>query len=103
MRTRERKITVRMTEDEYQKYQTRLEKSKLKNQEYGLRCLLNHPINVVENMPELIRQLKAIGNNLNQIARAANAGQAMPPVVTELEQEVSQLWQLLKSLQAKRP
>ncbi|MBP8599405.1 MAG: MobC family plasmid mobilization relaxosome protein [Selenomonas sp.] len=47
-------------------------------------------------MPEMLRQLKAIGNNLNQIARAANSGFQAPPVTREIQEEVDLLWQLLK-------
>ena len=97
MRTRAKEVKTRMTEEEFQKYQARLEKSKLTGNSYGLHCLLNHKINVVEDVPELIRQLKAIGNNLNQIARATNAGNVIPPpAVAELDEGVKELWQWLR-------
>lgn len=51
---------------------------------------------VIEDMPEILRHLKAIGNNLNQIARAANAGYPMPASINQLEDEVTLLWRLLK-------
>lgn len=98
-RTRAKQINIRMTEEEYAAYTARLEKSKLKANEYGRKCLLNQTINVIEHLPELMRQLKSIGNNLNQIARAVNGGYtAAPSVVAELEQEVQELWQLLTHL-----
>lgn len=99
-RVRPRQIITRMTEDEFSAYQKRVEASKLSSQKYSLRCLLDdEKIYVIEDMPELIRQLKAIGNNLNQIARAANAGDKEPPAaVTELKQGVGELWQLLRRL-----
>lgn len=106
-RVRPRQIITRMTEDEFSTYQQRVKASKLSSQKYSLRCLLDEEkINVIEDLPELMRQLKAIGNNLNQIARAANAGDKEPPAaVTELKQGVGELWQLLRRLRnpAKAP
>lgn len=98
-RTRHKQIKIRMTDEEYVAYQEQLEKSKMKGNEYGLSCLLNKPINVVEDIPELTRQLRGIGNNLNQLARAANTGQVMPPpAVEELQKGVEELWRLLRRL-----
>lgn len=103
MRTRQRQIIIRMTDDEAAAFQKRTAKSKLKQNEFAIKCLLNHPVNVIEDMPELIRQLKAVGNNLNQLARAANAGQAMPPAsVAELGKGVDELWQLLRRLKGEK-
>lgn len=97
MRKRERKVTIRMTSQEYQTYQVRLKQSNLSGNTFGLHCLLNHKINVIEELPELIRQLKGIGNNLNQLARAANQGQATPvPAVTALDEGVKKLWLWLR-------
>ena len=97
-RIRPKQIITRMTDDEFSTFEKRVEASKLSSQKYSLRCLLDsEKINVIENLPELMRQLKAIGNNLNQIARAANSGGKEPPAaVAELQQGVKELWQSLK-------
>lgn len=97
-RTRPRQIIIRMKDDEYALYEKQLEKSKLTGNSFGIKCLLDHPINVIENMPELIRQLKMIGNNLNQLTRAVNSGYTIPPEVESLQKGVDELWQLLRQL-----
>lgn len=53
-----------------------------------------------ENVTELIRQYKAIGNNLNQITRAINQGnvQIDTAQLEQIRKELDKLWQLLKSL-----
>ena len=96
MRKRNLQILIRANETEFALYKKRLNKAGMSGNKFCLACLLNHPINVIENMPAILRQLKAIGNNLNQIARATNAGIAPPPVFDEIKQEVNILWQLLK-------
>lgn len=89
-----------MTEEEYSQYQERLNRSNLSGNDFGIHCLLNHKINVIEGVPELTRQLRGIGNNLNQIARAANSGQPIPSVVTDLQEGVKELWQWLRRQKA---
>ncbi len=96
-RTRSRQIIVRMTDYEYVKYERRLQKSKLNGNSFCIKCLLDHQINVIENMSELIRLLKLAGNNLNQLARAVNSGYTVPGEVNELSEEVDGIWQWLKS------
>ena len=49
-----------------------------------------------EHLREYNTILARIGNNLNQIARAANAGFEAPPITQEIQEEVELLWQLLK-------
>ena len=96
MRNRKNQILIRMSDAEFSQYQNRRARSGKSGNAFCLACLLNHPIRVVEHLPEMLRQLKAIGNNLNQIARAANAGFEAPPITQELQEEVELLWRLLK-------
>jgi hypothetical protein len=43
-------------------------------------------------------QLRRIGNNLNQLTRAVNAGIVSAVDLTETKEEVEKLWQSLNSL-----
>ena len=96
MRNRTNQILIRLNDAEFAQYQKRRKRTGKSGNAICLACLLNHPIRTVENLPEILRQLKAIGNNLNQIARAANAGFEAPPITQEIQEEVELLWQLLK-------
>ena len=96
MRNRSNQILIRLSDEEFAKYQTRLSRSQKSGNAFCLACLLNHPIRVIENMPDILRQLKSIGNNLNQIARAANVGFQTPPVIPQLQKDINLLWRLLK-------
>lgn len=101
MRTRDKRLELRLTEQELTAVKKQVEKSGLSQTDFALAAMLNKPITVIEDMPEVIRQLKGIGNNLNQITRAVNAGHAAPvPAVTALQEEVLDLWRLLRRLKA---
>ncbi len=103
MRTRERRITVRLTEEEYNALQERVERSGLRQNAFVLHCIAQNPINVIEGISDVLKALRQIGNNLNQIARAVNAGLATnQPVIEELQKGVDELWLLLRWLKAGR-
>jgi|GEM_PF-2767300 len=71
MRNRKNQILICMNDAEFSQYQNRRAPSGKSVNAFCLACLLNHPIRVIEHLPEMLQQLKAIGNNLNQIAHAA--------------------------------
>jgi len=48
-----------------------------------------------ETAKELRRLLFAIGNNVNQLARKANAGQVQLIGLNKVQEELSKVWQLL--------
>lgn len=76
MRKRNCRVWVRLNKDEYEALQKKVRKTKLSQEGY-IRLLLND-VTPKETPPveyhSFIRELRAIGNSLNQIARRANAG-----------------------------
>lgn len=99
MRKRSKQIIIRMSEKEHADYTKRLNKTSLTSNSFALKCLLCHPIFVIDGMSALLRELKAIGNNLNQVARATNSRQQVPDILLkDIEKGMSELWLLLKSL-----
>ena len=79
MRKREMKVTVRLDTDEYGHLKTQLRRTGYSQESY-LRMLICGRI-PREAPPieyhDLLRELHAIGNNMNQIARAANTSGAV--------------------------
>ena len=74
MRKRNVTITVRCTLDERDKIKARADSHSLSLSDFVLRSALGKKIVVVNGLDEVIRQMKAIGNNVNQLARAVNEG-----------------------------
>ena len=74
MRKRNATITIRCTEDEREKIRERADSHSLSLSDFILRSALGKKIVVVNGLDEVIRQMKAIGNNINQLARAVNEG-----------------------------
>ena len=74
MRTRDVTITVRCTEDERRRIRERAASRGLKLSDFVLRSALGKKIVVLDGFHELSKQLKAVGNNLNQLTRLAHEG-----------------------------
>lgn len=68
------KINSRVKDEEYDKFNELVKKSKLNKSEFIRRSVLNKEIIVIDGVRELVFELKKIGNNLNQLTRAVNSG-----------------------------
>lgn len=66
--------------------------------EYLRSAALDKPVMNISGLDELAHELRAIGNNLNQITRAVNAGYVHAVNLHETEEVLGQLWQSLNSL-----
>ena len=66
--------------------------------EYLRSAALDKPVMNISGLDELAHELRAIGNNLNQITRAVNAGYIHAVNLQETEDVLGQLWQSLNSL-----
>ncbi|MBR4021918.1 MAG: plasmid mobilization relaxosome protein MobC [Ruminococcus sp.] len=72
MRKRNRTIAIRCTEEEYQRIHNKAEQYGLRLNDFVIRSVLDKRIIVAEGINEIVKQQKAIGRNLNQIATLAN-------------------------------
>ena len=71
-RNREIQIKFRMSEEEAEQLRKKVELSGKSMQEYLLNCALEKPITNTDGIKEIAPELKRVGNNLNQTARALN-------------------------------
>lgn len=82
-RTKDKQIKFWSDETEFQQIKKKIDKSKLSQQEYLLKCALEKDIIVIDEMKDFLMELKRIGNNLNQLTRAINSGDI--PKIGEVE------------------
>lgn len=99
IRKNKKQISFRVTEEEYKKLLKKIEKSKLKQNEYFLKCGLDKEIKVIDGVSELVIEIKRIGNNINQIAKVGNAsGVISEKEIDKANKELEKIWQLLRQL-----
>ncbi|CUU51206.1 plasmid mobilization protein [Clostridium beijerinckii] len=82
-RTRGKQIKFWADEKEFEQIKKKVEKSKLSQQDYLLKCALNKKIIIIDDIKELVKELKRIGNNLNQLTRSIHTGDL--PNIREVE------------------
>ena len=71
--TRNKAITLRMTQEEFDFFQKQMQLTKPKTQtDFFLAVLRKKPIIVIEDLRPMLQELKRQGNNLNQITRKLN-------------------------------
>lgn len=102
-RARPKQIVIRMSEDEFNKVKSNVEKSGMKQQEYLIKCVTEKSIINTDGIKELTPELKRIGSNINQIAKRCNQGnQASVDEIEIIKEELNKAWQLLKQLTQKQ-
>ena len=87
MRKRNRTITIRCTDDEYERIHKKAQRNKLSLSDFVLRSALDKKIVVVDGLGEVAKQQKAIGRNLNQIAMLAHEGRLHSVRLDELVEQ----------------
>lgn len=99
-RIRGKQLNFRLSETELEEFEKNVEKSKLKKSEYLRKCILDKEIIVIDDIKDLVFQMKAIGTNLNQLTRAVNSGEVQNiKELQEMKIELDKVWrEVLKAL-----
>lgn len=64
---KERRISVRMTEEQYKAIEAKANVAQMSVATYIRAAALRHKVTVVEGLPEITHELKGIGRNINQV------------------------------------
>lgn len=95
-RKRDKQIKFYVNEKEYEQIKKKVEKSKLKQQEYLIKSALNKKIIVIDGLKEILLELSREGNNLNQIAKKINEGEQKD--IKEMKNKLNNLWDLIEKI-----
>ena len=95
-RKRNKQIKFYVNEKEYDQIKKKVEKSKLKQQEYLIKSALNKKIIVIDGLKEILLELSREGNNLNQIAKKINEGEQKD--IKEMKNKLNNLWDLIEKI-----
>lgn len=96
MEHRTRKMTFRLTEDEYNTVKDKVNESGLSQQKFLLQMALEKEIIHIKEYQDLIFQIKKIGVNINQITRRCNeTGFISDTEISEIKGGLDRIWQSL--------
>ena len=101
MRKRYKRVEVHLTEEEYRHLKWQVSNSELKTEPFIRALIMGTTIE--QRLPneyrDLLRELSAIGNNVNQLAKAANAkGYANQEDIRKMLENQKELWLKVKNL-----
>ncbi|MGO5053019.1 plasmid mobilization protein [Lachnospiraceae bacterium LCP25S3_G4] len=115
-RKRNKAVTIRMSDSEYETLQDKVDESGLSQQAYIISSIKGSTItssdeiavqkDISKSFADLVKQLRGLATNINQMAHVAN-GQGILPTTTELikasdeishyRKECEELWLLIRS------
>lgn len=90
--------TFRASEKEQQELKHMAKKAKMSKSDYIRHCVFNKEITVIDGLEDFAKQLKAIGNNLNQLTTRANMGHFEAINLVETKEQLGKIYDLLTSL-----
>ena len=90
--------TFRASEKERQELKLRAKKSKMSKSDYIRHCVFDKEITVIDGIDDFAKQLKAIGNNLNQLTTRVNMGHFEAVNLAETKEQLGEIYDLLTSL-----
>ena len=101
MREIVKRLSVRMNEKEYAHLKKLTEASGLKMEPLIRKLIMGQEIHQrpPAEIPELLRQMSAIGNNINQIAKVANSSKFVRQEdIKEIQKMQSDLWKAVRHI-----
>ena len=115
MRKRDKRITVRMTKEEYKRLQEKLDQTGQTQQAFVVNAIDGAMITTSAmalelkkiniTMAEMLKQLRGMATNINQLAHKANGYMELPTEekleqiddeIGEFREEASSIWQLIR-------
>lgn len=98
-RKRKHQISIRLNDNEYEIFKTRLNETSLSQRKYIFNLIVNTPIFCIHELDIVEEQIRKIGVNINQIAKKVNTNsQATENELIAVKKEQIKIWQLLKQL-----
>ena len=87
--TKNKLVALRFRENEYDLIKSKSDKANMNFTEFVTRSALNKQITIVDGLPEILKEVKAIGRNLNQLTTLCNMGKIIFPELSELKEQYS--------------
>ncbi|GMA66214.1 MobC family plasmid mobilization relaxosome protein (plasmid) [Alicyclobacillus fastidiosus] len=101
-RKRQRMVPIRLSDEEFERLERKADKVGLTVpaflRELAIRQRVKSPVIDRDGAVEIGKQIRAIGNNLNQLTRLSHDGTIEVVELKETRQELHEVWRLLNSV-----
>ena len=93
-----KQFSIRISEQDLEAIRRKVAQAHMSQSDYVTACCLGKRIVILNGLKEVLRQQKAIGNNLNQLAVLANMGKVQFANLDSAAQEFSKINIALREL-----
>ena len=88
---KDRQFSIRISEQDLETIRRKVAQAHMSQSDYVISCCLGKKIIILDGLKEVLRQQKAIGNNLNQLPVLANMGKVQFANLDSAVQEFSKI------------
>ena len=96
---KDKQFSIRISKQDLDAIRRKAAQAHMSQSDYVTACCLGKRIVILDGLKEVLRQQKAIGNNLNQLAVLANMGKVQFANLDPAAQEFSKINTTLRGLQ----
>ena len=97
--TKDKQFSIRISKQDLEAIRQKAVQAHMSQSDYVISCCLGKKIIILDGLKEVLRQQKAIGNNLNQLAVLANMGKIQFANLDAAAQEFAKINTALRLLQ----
>ena len=97
--TKDKQFSIRISKQDLEAIRRKAAQAHMTQSDYVTACYLGKRIVIMDGLKNILRQQKAIGNNLNQLAVLANMGKVQFANLDSAAQEFSKINTALRELQ----
>ena len=92
-------FSIRIASSDLDTIRKKAKQARMSQSDYVTRCCLGRQVVVIEDLKEAAKQLRAIGNNLNQLTALSNMGRVTVTNLDGMAQELAKVSAALRELQ----
>ena len=96
---KDKQLSIRISEQDLETIRRKAAQAHMSQSDYVISCCLGKKIIILDGLKEVLRQQKAIGNNLNQLTVLANMGKVQFANLDVAAQEFAKINTALRTLQ----
>ena len=97
--TKDKQFSIRLSKQDLEAIRQKAAQAHMTQSDYVTACCLGKRIIIMDGLKDVLRQQKAIGNNLNQLAVLANMGKVQFANLDSAVQEFAKINTALRELQ----
>ena len=102
MKKKDSKFSTRMASEDREQIKELAKQSRMSMSNYVTACCLGKQIVIIEGLKEVLKELKAIGNNLNQLVTLAHMGKITIINLSEVRQLLTNISITIREIAERR-